>query len=92
MNNIKRYQEWEGSIDDFLQVGDLVDQEFVDYFINVLPPACMNGECVQIGEPYDHLADENDRWRATYPTLKKTSEGWRYAGNCFRGRIVKPTV
>lgn len=84
---MKLYKDWEGDMGSFLQVGDLVDQEFVDYFINVLPPATMNGQCVQIGEPYSHRPDENGKWRATYPTLKRTSEGWRYAGHCFRGKV-----
>ncbi|MBP2657188.1 MAG: hypothetical protein H6Q69_220 [Firmicutes bacterium] len=67
---IKTYANWEGDLGAYLQIGDEVDQEMVDYFINVLPPACMNGECVQIGEPYSHRYDENGKWEATYPTLK----------------------
>lgn len=82
---VKRYQDWQDDLGTFLQIGDLVDQEFVNYFIDVLPPACMNGKCVQIGEPYSHREDKNGKWRATFPTLKKTPEGWRYAGHCFRG-------
>ncbi|VBB08487.1 Hypothetical protein LUCI_3759, partial [Lucifera butyrica] len=79
-------KDWEGDLDSFLEVGDLVDEEFVDYFINVLPPACMNGQCVQMGEPYSHNPDKDGKWRATYSTLKNSPEGWRYAGHCFRGQ------
>lgn len=68
-----------------MKIGELVPQETVEYYINVLPPACMNGECVQIGEPTEHI-----NGRATYPTLKKVPEGWAYAGNCFRGQTEEP--
>jgi len=78
---IKKYSDWKGDLGDYLQIGDLVDEEMVDYFINVLPPACMSGGVVQIGEPSSHVEG-----RATYPTLKKTSEGWVYAGTCHRGK------
>jgi hypothetical protein len=80
---VKRYDDWKGSLNEFLQVGDLVDEKFVDYFINVLPPACMTQSVIQMGEPYSHI-----NGRATYPTLARTKDGWTYAGNCFRGETV----
>lgn len=86
MEEIKTFANWNVNLDEYLKIGDLVDAEMVDYFINVLPPACMNGECIQMGEPCNHRPDSNGVWRATYSTLKKTPEGWRYAGQCFRGR------
>lgn len=69
----------------FLQIGDLVDKEFVEYFINVMPPATMNSHCIQIGEPYSHM-----NGKATFSTLKKTEEGWVYAGHCHRGQTTPP--
>lgn len=77
---MKRYADWKGSLDHFLQINDLVDEEIQNHFINVLPPATLNGQLIQIGEPHSHVGG-----RATYPTLKRTSEGWAYAGNCFKG-------
>jgi len=81
---VKTYEQWSESRQDlskFLQIGDLVDEEIAEYFINVLPPACMSGGIVQIGEPSDHVEGH-----ATYETLKRTSDGWQYAGTCHRGQ------
>jgi len=88
---LKTYNEWQGSLSEYLKIGDEVDQEMVEYFINVLPPATMNGSCVQIGEPYSHREDsKTGKWRATYPTLKSNGQfgdnrKWFWAGDCFRG-------
>jgi hypothetical protein len=78
---MKTYLDWRGSLNEYLQIGDQVDKEMVDYFINVLPPACWNSRVIQIGEPYYHVEG-----KATYNTLKNTSEGWTYAGTCHRGQ------
>lgn len=82
---IKTYEGWEGDLSEYLQPGDIVDEEMSDYFITVLPPACMSGGCIQIGEPHDHIDG-----RATYATLKYTDAGWMYAGHCFRGQVTEP--
>lgn len=78
---MKKYADWDCDLDVFLQIGDVVDREFVDYFINVLPPAFWNDRIVQMGEPYSHRDG-----KATYATLKNTGKGWVYAGHCFRGQ------
>lgn len=80
---MKRYSEWSGTLSEYLKVGDLVDEEFVNYFINVLPPAFMSSQVIQIGEPYNHV-----NGKATYSTLKKTEKGWMYAGHCHKGEII----
>lgn len=77
---IKRYEDWKGNLDEYLQVGDIVDEDMYWYFVNVLPPASMNSSIVQIGEPNDHIGG-----RATYATLKNTSDGWMWVGHCFKG-------
>lgn len=77
---VKTMADWNGSFDECFAIGDLVDEEIVEHFINVLPPACMTGECVQIGSPDFHVAEG-----ATYLTLKNTPDGWMYAGTCLRG-------
>ncbi|MEI7028437.1 hypothetical protein [Paenibacillus sp. y28] len=78
---MKKYEDWGNSyLHDFLQVNDLVDEEFVNYFLNELPPAYWTGSIIQIGEPHSHVGG-----RATFDTLKKTPEGWRYAGHCYIG-------
>lgn len=68
-----------------MKIGELVTNETVEHFINVLPPACMNGRCIQIGECSDVV-----NGRSTYPTLKKVDNGWVYAGDCYRGETKEP--
>ena len=85
---IKTLEQWNKSsqtLDEFLQVGDAVDDEMADYFVGVLPPACMTGHVVQIGEPASHVDG-----RPTYATLHRAYVGmpWVYAGNCHRGQFT----
>jgi hypothetical protein len=82
---IKTFANWKNGLTQYLKIGDLVDEEMVNYFIDVLPPATFNSNLIQIGEPYSHEKDSNGNYRATYSTLKNTCEGWEYCGNCFRG-------
>ncbi len=77
---IKTYANWKGDLEDYLQIGDVVDEEMADHFLNVLPPACWTAKIIQIGEPNSHVGG-----KATYATLEKTSQGWVYRGNCHRG-------
>lgn len=76
---MKTKKEWESSkkcLDEFLQVGDVVDDEIYDYFLCVLPPACNSARCLQLGEPSTHNSDG----RACFETLKKDGQNWIYAG------------
>lgn len=86
---MKTYANWKGNLNEYLQVGDIVDEEFVEYFANVLPPAAFNSRLIQIGEPYSHQPD-GDKYKPTYPTLENTAEGWRFCGYCFRGDTTIP--
>lgn len=91
MKTLKGWKEsLEESIRDYLEIGDEVDQELVDYFVNVLPPATLRGDLVQMGEPYSHEPDENGKYRATYLTFarERYSGNWKYAGICFRGEKI----
>lgn len=77
------------------KIGDLVDSDFVMAAMDLLPPACMQLRCAQIGEPYSHRQDpETGAWRATYTTFKCVQGNWHkgvweYCGNCFRGETVE---
>lgn len=88
--SLKTFANWDCNMSEYLQIGDEVDQEFVDYFIDVLPPACMNNKCIQIGEPYSYKTDANGNFKATYSTLKKENGKWYYAGHCFRSETIEP--
>lgn len=76
----KTREQWRGSglcLNEFLQVGDLVDEDMADYFLCVLPPATHSSLLIQIGEPYSHV-----NGKPTFATIKKTADGWEYRGNC----------
>lgn len=80
-----------------VQIGDYVAQDVVDWFMDMLPPACMTAQCSQIGEASDHVPDKNGRWRATYETFKHVAGPrwrgiWMYCGQCFRGESVLPEI
>lgn len=78
---------------DCLEIGDLVEEEIVDYIINLVPPACMRSDCCQCGEPASCRIDENGKTRSTYITFKKINEDvWEYCGECFRGENTQRGV
>lgn len=72
-------QEWNGSrtpFTEFAKVGDTVDDELHDYFMEVVPPITNSSTCLQCGEPYSH--NENG---ATYITFERLLGcEWTYAG------------
>jgi len=76
---IKTLRDWHESgkdLNHFLQVGDIVDEEMYSYFLEVLPPACMSGRCVQIGEPHSE-----DAGGLLFATLEKQNGQWVYTGH-----------
>ena len=81
---IKTYSQWSESrkdLSEFLQIGDIVDEEIVDFCLNVLPPKTWNNSIIQIGEAVDFVEGKQ-----TYSTLKNTSDGWIWAGTCHKGQ------
>lgn len=77
---MKTYEQWQESgenLGEFLQVGDVVDEELQIYFLEVLPPACWSRDCIQIGEPSkaDPVTGAN-----MFETLEKKGDSWIYAG------------
>jgi hypothetical protein len=73
------------NLNQYLQVGDLVDEDMADYFLGVLPPAHYSSTVIQVGEPYSHV-----QGRPTFPTISKSAEGWRYRGNCHIRQTSEP--
>ena len=85
---MKTYKQWSNSklsLTKFFKVGDVVDEELVEYFVEVLPPAHCSFEpgagLVQIGEVYDHTPDAQQ----LYLTVAQVDNEWKYAGICLRG-------
>lgn len=63
------------------EMGELVHPYWVDQFVTCLPPETNTSTLIQLGEPYSSVEG-----RTTFLTLKKTAEGWIYAGECFSGQ------
>ena len=72
-----------GSIYDYLNKGDVIAEDIVGYFIDLLPPKSMTLGYVQVGEAHSHVYDIDRRLRPTYMTFAKCDGIWRYYGNCF---------
>ena len=93
---IKTLKDWykfsdrtgKGSIYDYLRVGDIVAEDIVDNFMNMLPPRAMLHGFLQVGEPYSHVYDNSRALRPTYMTFAKCDGQWRYYGNCFAYETV----
>lgn len=89
-NNFKSIQGWKDSkenyLDDYLHIGDKVDQSIVDYFINTLPPIVCNSGIIQMGEPYS----SDCKGKNTYLTIAKDEPfgDWIYKGAC----LVRETI
>ncbi|GLO66164.1 hypothetical protein [Oceanobacillus kimchii] len=77
----KTAENWNCDLNKYLQIGDTVDEELYNHFVNVLPPATYRNNLVQIGEPYS-TSKEN---KSTYQTLKKIDGNWTYVGTCHIG-------
>jgi hypothetical protein len=71
------------SIYDYLNKGDIVSEDIVDNFMNMLPPRVMLCGFLQVGEPYSHVYDISRALRPTYMNFAKCGGHWRYYGNCF---------
>lgn len=80
---IKTYENWEGSLDKYLKVGDKVDEEMYEHFLNVLPPLVNRTNMLQVSEPYDYVDGKN-----TYTTFTKENGYWTYRGNCHKGETI----
>jgi hypothetical protein len=88
---MKPYAEWQNSkmtLGEYLHVEDLVDGEFVDYFLSN-NPIIQKGHLIQMGEPCDVFAGE-----PTFDTLYREDElsPWMYAGECFVGEMINRNV
>ncbi|MDP2843757.1 hypothetical protein [uncultured Acetobacterium sp.] len=79
------------SIHDYLNFGDIVSEDVVDNFMDMLPPRAMSYGYLQVGEAYDHIYDTDGRLRAIYLTFAKYNGQWRYYGNCFAWDTVDKT-
>ena len=89
----KSMADWENSgitsFSDFFAPGDLVTDDVYDNFLNILPPATMSKNLLQVGEPANHVEDpQTGKYRPTYMTFTRVDGQWRYAGECFARETV----
>ena len=86
---IKTRQQWVEShknLGEFLQVGDLVDNDFAEWARDIMPPAHWTGRMIQIGEAHSHVEG-----RATYATFyQPNGSQWVFAGYCWRTETKEP--
>jgi hypothetical protein len=73
------------SVEDYLEVGDEVDGEMLDYFLNVLPPRTNRAGLLQAGGEISTVKNIDGGWLPTHLTFKQQGGTWRYAGRCFEG-------
>lgn len=71
---------WFGDIG---EVGDYVEQEIADWFLNCVPPRTWTTNMIQCGEPSGSRKEGT-----TYGTLVRvTDDIWEYKGDCLKGTI-----
>ena len=68
----------------YVQSGDIVDEEIVNYFASVDEPITMNNELIQCGRwAGKGFDDKTLQARRIYYTFAKESKNWIYCGKCF---------
>lgn len=78
---MKTLDQWEkGSLTDYLQIGDRVDDALKNHLMHVSPPRVNNEQVMQCGEPYGMKDGKN-----TFITFAKEDGEWIYKGACFAG-------
>lgn len=75
------------SVEDYIEPGDEVDGEMLDYFLNVLPPRTNRAGLLQVGGEISTAKSIDGRWLPTHLTFKQQGGTWRYAGRCFAGSV-----
>lgn len=86
----KSLEDWNQTggkpLDEYLCVGDIVSDDLVDYFLDVLPPLRWNGGYLQCCEQQCYKYNSSGELKPTYITFAKSEIGeWIYHGNCFLG-------
>ncbi|WP_304683103.1 hypothetical protein [uncultured Clostridium sp.] len=81
---MKTMKDWKKSgidnFEDFVLPGDVVGEDFIEYFRNLTTPKIDNTYIMQMGEP-QNVIDK----KYVYMTFTKECKGWVYRGNCYKG-------
>ena len=89
----KSMEDWENSglrsFNEYFIPGDKVTEDVYDNFLDIMPPATMRRNLLQVGEPAAHEKDpETGKYRATYLTFERVNGEWYYVGECFIGETT----
>ena len=83
------YKSEANTIDEYLKVGDVVDVEMYNYFLDILPPRTNYTNYLQVGEPCNHLPNKEGKFMPTYLTFSKDeTDNWKFNGECFVGEKI----
>lgn len=86
---IKTMKDWKSDFSEDFKIGDRVDNEIYEHFLNVLPPLVNKINYFQISEPYG----SDEKGRSTYLTLKHDGISWIYLGHCCKnGKKHVPSI
>lgn len=67
LKKIKTYKDWKVEITEYLNINDIVDNEIIEHFRNVLPPKIDTSYTLQGGEAYDHILDDKiNKYKGIY--------------------------
>lgn len=83
------YKSDANTIDEYLKVGDVVDVEMYNYFLDILSPRTNYPDYLQVGEPCNHLPNKEGKFVPTYLTFSKDeTDNWKFNGECFVGEKI----
>lgn len=87
-------EDWdrEGNFFQIAKPGDRVEEEIVGSFRDCVPPALLDADFLQVGEPVRYEKDSRTGTnKPTFVTFSKDDTGtWKYCGVCFLGRSTEP--
>ena len=85
---VKSLSSWHdsgfNSFEEYFYPGDIVSEDLVEYFVNILPPVTCMSRYVQAGSAYSHKRDINGKYLPTYITFTKEDNTWIFVGYCFK--------
>ncbi len=81
----KTYENWSASyiqFPEYFAPGDEVDDETLEHFLCILPPAYYSENFLQTGEPVCFTMTEDGKYLMTYYTFEREDGQWYYKGVC----------
>ena len=73
---------------ELFKIGSFVDERIISNFRDVIPPIYEGQNIFQLGEPYCHAEDENNKFRPCFLTFSLEDKGWMFRGACFYQSVI----